>query len=239
MFCNNQDFLYENGFYESLITLEREADSNFRNYHEDIKILKKIILKGYFSKAEESIKSVRKFNEQGFLSSMKVLAKTQLLEALDNESESEIYVSKLLDNYKTIASKSEYEEITDVIKALTIRKHPNYTNWSVMQGRLSAFYKIRENLMLSYPEQASERKLPHNAFDNFFNNLKNETGKSFIEHCTSDGFSKEKKTKAPDTFELTAAFKTDVKEVTNDLSDLDKEEYYLKTGFENFPYVCI
>jgi len=170
------DFLKEEGFEKSLVSLEMESNLSLFSYPKEVLFLRGLILEGQWKSAEEFLSPLEEVIQQNKYKECQFLIKKQLfMETIESDkSEIEELVGMLTELSNLGVKEEEFKSLVNCLSLDNIQDDVQFQNWSILGGRLKCFEEIRENLKLAFPEISSERRLPKGCFLTVFKEINQE-----------------------------------------------------------------
>ena len=128
------DYLRQEGFDRSYISLEEESKVNLYNYEERLVILRKCILDGEWDEAENFLEQLKKFENFPYLSLLFEIKKEKLIEEVESQQN------------------EKFNHLIEYLKEST--NHDDVNN--IISRRLNIFMMIRENMKFMHPVSNDE-----------------------------------------------------------------------------------
>ncbi len=148
------DYLRQEGFDRSYISLEEESKVNLYNYEERLVILRKCILDGEWDEAENFLEQLKKFENFPYLSLLFEIKKEKLIEEVESQ-QNENTLEELAQELKEIQALGQNEKFNNLIEYLKeSTNHEDINN--IISRRLNIFMLIRENMKFMHPVSNDE-----------------------------------------------------------------------------------
>ena len=148
------DYLRQEGFDRSYISLEEESKVNLYNYEERLVILRKCILDGEWDEAENFLEQLKKFENFPYLSLLFEIKKEKLIEEVESQ-QNENTLEELAQELKEIQALGQNEKFNHLIEYLKESTNHDDVN-NIISRRLNIFMMIRENMKFMHPVSNDE-----------------------------------------------------------------------------------
>jgi DTW domain-containing protein YfiP len=143
------DYLREEGFDRSYISLEEESKVNLYNYEERLVILRKSILDGEWDELENFLEQFKKIENFPYLSLLFEIRKEKLIEDVESQ-QNENTLEELAQELKEIQSLGQNDKFNELIEYLKESSNHDEVN-NIISRRLNIFMMIRENMKFMHP----------------------------------------------------------------------------------------
>ena len=167
------DYLREEGFDRSYISLEEESKVNLYNYEERLVILRKSILDGEWDELENFLEQFKKIENFPYLSLLFEIRKEKLIEDVESQ-QNENTLEELAQELKEIQSLGQNDKFHELIEYLKESSNHDEVN-NIISRRLNIFMMIRENMKFMHPVCDNEVILKPGSLNFLISNL--------IENC--------------------------------------------------------
>ena len=167
------DYLREEGFDRSYISLEEESKVNLYNYEERLVILRKSILDGEWDELENFLEQFKKIENFPYLSLLFEIRKEKLIEDVESQ-QNENTLEELAQELKEIQSLGQNDKFNELIEYLKESSNHDEVN-NIISRRLNIFMMIRENMKFMHPVCDNEVILKPGSLNFLISNL--------IENC--------------------------------------------------------
>lgn len=160
------DFLKEEGFQKSLVSLEMESNLSLFSYPKEVLFLRGLILEGQWKSAEEFLSPLEEvISRTKYRECLFEIKKQFFMETIESDkSEIEELVGMLTELSNLGVKEEEFQSLVNCLSLDNIQEDVQFQNWSILGGRLKCFEQIREYLKQAFPEMSSERRLPKGSF---------------------------------------------------------------------------
>ena len=167
------DFLKEEGYDKSLVSLEMETSICLFDYPKEIIFLRNLILEGHWKSAEEFLSPLEEvLSTDKYKECLFEIRRQIFLEMIESDKSQVDDLVKLLSDLHSLEVKGEeFNRLVNCLSSDNIIDNPELTTWSILGGRLKCFEEIRTNLKKAFPMTNHERKIPNNSFLNLFKSL--------------------------------------------------------------------
>ena len=154
------DYLKQEHYDRSYISLEEESGVNLYNYDEQIDLLRKLILDGEWEEVEKFLNGVKQLNNFPYNSLLCQIKKEKIIEEIEiKQEQSEVEgLAQELQELQNLGMSSEFEEVINYLK-----NNDEYEDGSenkksnIISRRLNTFNVIREALLNYFPMNTNEQ----------------------------------------------------------------------------------
>ena len=155
------DFLYSADLIDSLIAIEQETKISIFTYNKELLFLRKLIMKGNWSEAENFLFPLKSNSLFDFSSAIYNLKLQKFFESTEIESANydQKEIESQLKDIRNYSTDKQFKELLNLLNKNTIKEDPKYKKWTINRGRLKTFEKIRELLGVIYPLDKLNEKI--------------------------------------------------------------------------------
>ena len=155
------DFLYSADLIDSLIAIEQETKISIFSYNKELLFLRKLIMKGNWSEAENFLFPLKSNSLFDFSSAIYNLKLQKFFESTEIESANydQKEIESQLKDIRNYSTDKQFKELLNLLNKNTIKEDPKYKKWTINRGRLKTFEKIRELLGVIYPLDKLNEKI--------------------------------------------------------------------------------
>ena len=153
------DYLKNEGYDRTYVSLEEESGINLYNYDENLAILRGFILDGDWEEAEKSLESFQNEKNFPFKNLIFEIRKEKLIEEIDTQQTDGTFdgLAKELKDLQDLGCNNEFNNLMDYLKET---EHDVLNN--IISRRLDIFNKIREQITFQYPISENELNISPN-----------------------------------------------------------------------------
>ena len=163
------DFLKQENYDKTMISLELETGLCLFNYPKELFFLRNLILEGQFKNAEDFLSPFEEIlDSANFKECLFELRKQKFLELIESDkSNVEELVEMLNDLYNLNVNQADFNKLVQCLSNCdNLLNNPNYSDWTILSGRLKCFEVIRIKLNTAFPLDKQERNIDKNMFVN-------------------------------------------------------------------------
>ena len=162
------DFLKNEGYDRTYISLEEESGINLYNYDENLGILRGFILDGDWEEAEKSLEIFKNKKNFPFKNLIFEIRKEKLIEEVEAQQKDGTFdsLAKELKGLQDLGCNKEFNNLMDYLKE-TEHDALNET----ISRRLEIFNKIRKQVTFQYPITENEINIKPNKLKEIFSKL--------------------------------------------------------------------
>ena len=154
------DFLREHNMLASMLALEREAGLSLLKYSNEITFLRKLILEGAWPQIESLLKAVgAKGNNFDLKKAMFHIKRQIYLEMLAGSSLDKEALQWVVQDLQPFCDEETFTSLCMVLSLPKLTDAPQFADWTVSKGRLSAFQSIRR-LFANIYDASEKRRAP-------------------------------------------------------------------------------
>ena len=153
------DYLKNEGYDRTYVSLEEESGINLFNYDENLAILRGFILDGDWEEAEKSLESFQNEKNFPFKNLIFEIRKEKLIEEVETQQTDGTFdgLAKELKDLQDLGCNNEFNTLMDYLKET---EHDVLNN--IISRRLDIFNKIREQITFQYPISDNEINITPN-----------------------------------------------------------------------------
>ena len=162
------DFLKNEGYDRTYVSLEEESGINLYNYDENLGILRGFILDGDWEEAEKSLEIFQNKKNFPFKNLIFEIRKEKLIEEIEAQQKDGTFdgLAKELKELQDLGCNKEFNNLMDYLKE-TEHEVLNET----ISRRLEIFNKIRKQITFQYPITKNEINIKPNKLKEIFSKL--------------------------------------------------------------------
>ena len=162
------DFLKNEGYDRTYISLEEESGINLYNYDENLGVLRGFILDGDWEEAEKSLEIFKNKKNFPFKNLIFEIRKEKLIEEVEAQQKDGTFdsLAKELKGLQDLGCNKEFNNLMDYLKE-TEHDALNET----ISRRLEIFNKIRKQVTFQYPITENEINIKPNKLKEIFSKL--------------------------------------------------------------------
>ena len=162
------DFLKNEGYDRTYVSLEEESGINLYNYDENLGILRGFILDGDWEEAEKSLEIFQNKKNFPFKNLIFEIRKEKLIEEIEAQQKDGTFdgLAKELKELQDLGCNKEFNNLMDYLKE-TEHEVLNET----ISRRLEIFNKIRKQITFQYPITKNEININQNKLKEIFSKL--------------------------------------------------------------------
>ena len=159
------DFLKNEGYDRSYVSLEEESGINLYNYDENLGILRGFILDGYWEEAEKSLEIFINRKNFPYKSLIFEIRKEKLIEEIEAQQKDGTFdgLAKELKDLQDLGCNKEFNNLMDYLK----ETEHDVLNETISR-RLEIFNKIRRQITFQYPITKNELNIKPNKLKEIF-----------------------------------------------------------------------
>ena len=159
------DFCYQNKYFETLTSLEKESKINFQKFHKNLEKIKKKCLAGKFEDLIKILKVFKNLDKKKFKKIKNIILKREFLELISKKKSPEILLKKL--------EKFKNENFDEMAKILSTNFYEGLfldENFFFSKNRYNLFEEILNEIKIYYDFNNYCLK---GKYENFINKLNN------------------------------------------------------------------
>ena len=162
------DFLKNEGYDRTYVSLEEESGINLYNYDENLGILRGFILDGDWEEAEKSLEIFKSKKNFPFKNLIFEIRKEKLIEEVEAQQKDETFdgLAKELKDLQDLGCNKEFNNLMDYLK----ETEHDVLNETISR-RLEIFNKIRKQITFQYPITDNEINIQPNKLKEIFSNI--------------------------------------------------------------------
>ena len=162
------DFLKNEGYDRTYVSLEEESGINLYNYDENLGILRGFILDGDWEEAEKSLEIFKSKKNFPFKNLIFEIRKEKLIEEVEAQQKDGTFdgLAKELKDLQDLGCNKEFNNLMDYLK----ETEHDVLNETISR-RLEIFNKIRKQITFQYPITNNEINIQTNKLKEIFSNV--------------------------------------------------------------------
>ena len=162
------DFLKNEGYDRTYVSLEEESGINLYNYDENLAILRGFILDGDWEEAEKSLEIFKNKKNFPFKNLIFEIRKEKLIEEVEAQQKDGTFdgLAKELKDLHDLGCNDEFKNLMDYLK----ETEHDVLNEAISR-RLEIFNKIRKQIAFQYPITNNEINIQPNKLKQIFSNI--------------------------------------------------------------------
>ena len=162
------DFLKNEGYDRTYVSLEEESGINLYNYDENLAILRGFILDGDWEEAEKSLEIFKNKKNFPFKNLIFEIRKEKLIEEVEAQQKDGTFdgLAKELKDLEDLGCNDEFKNLMDYLK----ETEHDVLNEAISR-RLEIFNKIRKQIAFQYPITNNEINIQPNKLKQIFSNI--------------------------------------------------------------------
>ena len=162
------DFLKNEGYDRTYVSLEEESGINLYNYDENLGILRGFILDGDWEEAEKSLEVFKNKNNFPYKNLIFEIRKEKLIEEVEAQQKDGTFevLAKELKDLQDLGCNKEFNNLMDYLK----ETEHDVLNETISR-RLEIFNKIRKQITFQYPITKNELNIKPNKLKEIFSKL--------------------------------------------------------------------
>ncbi len=162
------DFLKNEGYDRTYVSLEEESGINLYNYDENLGILRGFILEGDWEEAEKSLEIFKSKKNFPFKNLIFEIRKEKLIEEVEAQQKDGTFdgLAKELKDLQDLGCNKEFNNLMDYLK----ETEHDVLNETISR-RLEIFNKIRKQITFQYPITNNEINIQTNKLKEIFSNV--------------------------------------------------------------------
>ena len=162
------DFLKNEGYDRTYVSLEEESGINLYNYDENLGILRGFILDGDWEEAEKSLEIFKSKKNFPFKNLIFEIRKEKLIEEVEAQQKDGTFdgLAKELKDLQDLGCNKEFNNLMDYLK----ETEHDVLNETISR-RLEIFNKIRKQITFQYPITNNELNIQPNKLKEIFSNI--------------------------------------------------------------------
>ena len=162
------DFLKNEGYDRTYVSLEEESGINLYNYDENLGILRGFILDGDWEEAEKSLEIFKTKKNFPFKNLIFEIRKEKLIEEVEAQQKDGTFdgLAKELKDLQDLGCNKEFNNLMDYLK----ETEHDVLNETISR-RLEIFNKIRKQITFQYPITNNEINIQTNKLKEIFSNV--------------------------------------------------------------------
>ena len=162
------DFLKNEGYDRTYVSLEEESGINLYNYDENLAILRGFILDGDWEEAEKSLEIFKNKKNFPFKNLIFEIRKEKLIEEVEAQQKDGTFdgLAKELKDLENLGCNDEFKNLMDYLK----ETEHDVLNEAISR-RLEIFNKIRKQIAFQYPITNNEINIQPNKLKQIFSNI--------------------------------------------------------------------
>ena len=177
------DYLYSIDYINTLVTLEQESKLSIFYYKKELSFLRKLIMEGNWTEAENFILPLQSNTEFNFKRAMYYLKIQKFFETTEDSSANydKKEIEFQLKELRKYSTEEHFKKLLNLLTKNSIRDEEQYKNWTVYGGRLKTFEELRKLLVIIYPiNENNEKKIKDDLLIKLFIKI---AGKDKINRC--------------------------------------------------------
>ena len=162
------DFLKNEGYIRTYVSLEEESGINLYNYDENLGILRGFILDGDWEEAEKSLEIFKNKKNFPYKNLIFEIRKEKLIEEVEAQQKDGTFdgLAKELKDLQNLGCNNEFNNLMDYLK----ETEHDVLNETISR-RLEIFNKIRNQITFQYPIMKNELNIEPNKLKEIFSKL--------------------------------------------------------------------
>ena len=162
------DFLKNEGYIRTYVSLEEESGINLYNYDENLGILRGFILDGDWEEAEKSLEIFKNKKNFPYKNLIFEIRKEKLIEEVEAQQKDGTFdgLAKELKDLQDLGCNKEFNNLMDYLK----ETEHDVLNETISR-RLEIFNKIRKQIIFQYPITKNELNIKPNKLKEIFSQL--------------------------------------------------------------------
>ena len=162
------DFLKNEGYDRTYVSLEEESGINLYNYDENLGVLRGFILDGDWEEAEKSLEIFKNKKNFPYKNLIFEIRKEKLIEEVEAQQKDGTFdgLAKELKDLQDLGCNKEFNNLMDYLK----ETEHDVLNETISR-RLEIFNKIRNQITFQYPITKNEINIKPNKLKEIFSNL--------------------------------------------------------------------
>ena len=162
------DFLKNEGYDRTYVSLEEESGINLYNYDENLGILRGFILDGDWEEAEKSLEFFKNMKNFPYKNLIFEIRKEKLIEEVEAQQKDGTFdgLAKELKDLQDLGCNKEFNNLMDYLK----ETEHDVLNETISR-RLEIFNKIRKQITFQYPITKNELNIKPNQLKEIFSKL--------------------------------------------------------------------
>ena len=162
------DFLKNEGYDRTYVSLEEESGINLYNYDENLGILRGFILDGDWEEAEKSLEIFKTKKNFPFKNLIFEIRKEKLIEEVEAQQKDGTFdgLAKELKDLQDLGCNNEFNNLMDYLK----ETEHDVLNETISR-RLEIFNKIRKQITFQYPITKNEQNIKPNKLKEIFSKI--------------------------------------------------------------------
>ena len=137
------EFLYDNKFYHSLLTLEQESSHYLQSCNKELQYIYSLLVNGEFTQLLPIIESIKPYYPQLYDQVYSEIATQQLLEKIEKCS---FGIETIVKDIKELSVHATKEHVEGIVKAIKGKDLSNFNEWGIWKGRVKCWESVHETI---------------------------------------------------------------------------------------------